>query len=85
MAALSPPRPFRRLASRGPFFRGFPVWWTMQFAIYLGRCLTLQDSVSCTEKGLNTSADAARHSVLLILYRPVAWPISIRVDANTTL
>ena len=85
MAALSPPRPFRRLASRGPFFRGFPVWWTIQFAVYLGRCLTLQDSVSCTEKGLNTSADAARHSVLLILYRPVAWPISIRVDANTTL
>ena len=33
--------PFRSLASRGPSFRGFLVWWPIQFAIYLARCLTL--------------------------------------------
>ena len=32
--------PSRRLASRGPSFRGFPFWWAMQFAISLVRCLT---------------------------------------------
>ena len=35
---------FRRLAGGGPSFRGFPIWWAMQFAISLARCLTLYDS-----------------------------------------
>ena len=39
--------PFRRLASRGPPFRGFAVWWTMRVAIYLIRSFIVQDSASC--------------------------------------
>ena len=40
--------PFRRLASRGLPFGGFPGWWTFQFAIYLARFLSLHDSVPRT-------------------------------------
>ena len=36
--------PFRRLASRGSPFRGFPAWWPSQIAICLARCLTIHDS-----------------------------------------
>ena len=38
---------FRRLASRGPLFRGFPVWWPFHLAIYLSRCLTFHDQAPC--------------------------------------
>ena len=39
--------PFRRLASRGPFFRGFPVVWIIQAAVYPHRCVTLHHQVPC--------------------------------------
>ena len=41
---------FRRLASRGPFFRGFPFRWAFQLAFSLARCLTLQDAAPCSRK-----------------------------------
>ena len=36
---------FRRLAGRGPFFRGFPFRWTLQLTVSLARCLTY--TMSC--------------------------------------
>ena len=50
MAASSPPPLFRRLAGGGPFFRGFPFRWALQFALSLVRCLTLQDATPCSRE-----------------------------------
>ena len=36
---------FRRLAGRGPFFRGFPFRWALQLTVSLARCLTY--TMSC--------------------------------------
>ena len=36
---------FRRLAGRGPFFRGFPFRWALQWTVSLARCLTF--TMSC--------------------------------------
>ena len=44
--------PFRCLAGRGPFFRGFPFRWALQFAFSLARCLTLQDATPCSREDL---------------------------------
>ena len=41
---------FRRLAGRGPIFRGFPFRWALQFALSLTRCLILQDAAPCSRK-----------------------------------
>ena len=41
MAALSPPRLFAAWRVEASTFRGFPVCWPFQLAIYLARCLTL--------------------------------------------
>ena len=72
--------PFRRQASRGLPFRGFPVWWAMQFAIYLARCLTQRDSVPRFKEG-------SRHQCsrpCVFLFRSAAWPVKIHRDADAT-
>ena len=38
---------FYRLAGRGPFFRGFPFRWVLRLALFMTRCLTVQDATSC--------------------------------------
>ena len=72
MAALSPPRPFRRLASRGSPFRGFPVWWTFQFAVYLSRCLTLHDPVPCYRYRVQTQCSRP-YDILSCYFYTALW------------
>ena len=38
----------RRLAGRGAFFSGFPFRWVLRFVLSLTRCLTVQDTISCS-------------------------------------
>ena len=60
--------PFRRLASRGLPFRGFPAWWAMQFAICLDRCLTLHDSVPRYREGSQYQCGRLRDTLSCLLY-----------------
>ena len=73
--------PFRRLASRGPPFRGFPFFgglWSSR-SIWLD---ARQYTTRCLSKTLQLPA---RHFVLLVLYRPLAGPMTTHSDANTTV
>ena len=63
--------PFRRLASRGPSFRGFLAWWAMQFVIYLARCLTLHDSVPRNREG--SQYQCSPHDALSCLFFTALW------------
>ena len=64
--------PFRRLASRGPPFRGFPFWWAMQLAISLARCLTLHDSAP--RHGEGSQYEFGRpHDTLSCLFYTALW------------
>ena len=63
---------FRRLAGRGPFFRGFPFRWALQFAFSLTRCLTLQDATPCSRK--DPLHECGRPSdTLLCLFFTALW------------
>ena len=46
MAALSPPRVFRRLADRGAFFRGLPFRWVLHLALSLTRSVIVHVATS---------------------------------------
>ena len=63
--------PLRRLASRGHPFRGVPVWWTMQIAIYIYiymiRSFILQDSVHC-HRGCSQHPCSRPHDTLTCLF-----------------
>ena len=48
MAALSPPRLFCRLASRGTSFCGFPFRWVLHFVLFLTRGIIVHDAASCS-------------------------------------
>ena len=47
MAAPSPPRFFAAWRVEAPFFRGFPFRWVLRLALFMTRCLTVQDATSC--------------------------------------
>ena len=63
---------FRRLAGRGPSFRGFPFRWALQFALSLDRCLTLQDAAPCYRK--DSLYECGRpHDTLSCLFFTALW------------
>ena len=64
--------PFRRLASRGPSFRGFLVWRAMQFEIYLARYLTLYDSALLHREG-SWFECGQPHDTLSCLFYAALW------------
>ena len=49
---------FRRLAGRGPFYRGFSFPWSLQFVLTLLRCLTSQDATPGSREDICTNAAA---------------------------
>ena len=68
MAAPSPPRRSAAWRVEAPPFRGFPIWWTMQFAIYLARCRTLHDSVPRSREGSQYQCSRPHDTLSCFLY-----------------
>ena len=74
---------FRRLAGRGLSLRGFPCWWALQFAIS-GSMPDLTRLSASKKRRLSIRMwTSARHLVVPLLYRPMAWAKSSHIDANT--
>ena len=85
MAAASPPRPFRRLASRGSFSRFPCVVAFTTGAIYLARCLTLHDQAPWHGECAPTQYRCLYDTLSCYFYTAL-WlgQLSFHIDANTT-
>ena len=57
-----------RLAGRGSFFCGFPFQWVLHFALFLTRCLTVQDVIPCSGEVLPYECDHSCHTSLCLFF-----------------
>ena len=72
--------PFRRMAGRVAFFRGFLFRWVSHLVLSLTRSVIMHDAASCSREDYLCERGPKRYIVML-LFCPMASAEPIHIDA----